>query len=284
MPELEKKTHKHDAYTAVNYSRLEEDCDDPIKITYFDFGGKGEPLRLAAYYAGIPFIDERLTRDEFIRRKESGALPFGQVPLMTCDNDLGGLGYVPQCSAILRYIGRKSRDGKYTNVYPGNEYETAQIDAVLALDDDCFTGLVVHNYKARFGFDFLADEEKYSAELASVRANLANTIFPRHLASLERSINKEGEYLASQEKPSIADFNWMPRLQYIANLDFIDDQFLAPFPKLKAAYKAFFELSRVQRYYMQQGGVVPDSYESEPYDDYQRLELFFEKRLKAMTK
>ena len=77
-----------------------------LTLYYFDFGGKAEPIRLALHYLGIPFIDHRFSdRDEFLRLKASGELPFGQVPALK-------VSYSPsvkeviltQSAAILRFV------------------------------------------------------------------------------------------------------------------------------------------------------------------------------------
>ena len=40
----------------------------------------GEPIRLLMTYAGIEFTDYRFTdRNDFMKMKENGELPFGQV-------------------------------------------------------------------------------------------------------------------------------------------------------------------------------------------------------------
>ncbi|KAI9620366.1 hypothetical protein KEM48_008189 [Puccinia striiformis f. sp. tritici PST-130] len=55
------------------------------KLTYFDMkGGRGDSIRMAFHYAGIPFEDERLTREEFGAIKDS--LPSGQLPILSIDD------------------------------------------------------------------------------------------------------------------------------------------------------------------------------------------------------
>ena len=50
-----------------------------LKLMYFDIKGKGEPIRLALRYLGIPFEDYRFKDGEFMELKTSGKLMFGQV-------------------------------------------------------------------------------------------------------------------------------------------------------------------------------------------------------------
>ncbi len=39
------------------------------KLTYFDFAGRAESTRWIFAVAGVDYIDERLTREEFAKRK-----------------------------------------------------------------------------------------------------------------------------------------------------------------------------------------------------------------------
>ena len=49
-----------------------------MKLFYFGFYGRGEPIRLLAHYAKIPnFEDVRLTFEEWPALKASGILEFG---------------------------------------------------------------------------------------------------------------------------------------------------------------------------------------------------------------
>ena len=71
------------------------------KLYYFDLPGKGEAIRLACAHGGFALEDIRITRDEFNAMKESGKLPFGQVPLL----ELPSGQCLSQSAAIMRYIG-----------------------------------------------------------------------------------------------------------------------------------------------------------------------------------
>ena len=72
------------------------------KLYYFDIPGKGEAIRLACAHSGFALEDIRITRDQFIALKESGKLPFGQVPLL----ELPTGECLSQSAAIMRYIGK----------------------------------------------------------------------------------------------------------------------------------------------------------------------------------
>jgi len=66
-----------------------------LKLTYFPGGGRAEAIRLAFFVADIPFEDERITNEQFSKRK--GLLPFGQLPILEVDGVV-----IAQSHAILR--------------------------------------------------------------------------------------------------------------------------------------------------------------------------------------
>ena len=74
-----------------------------MKLIYFPAYGRGEPIRMAFWKAGVEFEDARITHEEFGKMKADGTLPFGQVPVLELD-DGTRLG---QSGAILSYIGSK---------------------------------------------------------------------------------------------------------------------------------------------------------------------------------
>lgn len=94
-----------------------------LKLTYFGLG-RADSVRLALYIGQVPFVDERLTREQFNARKPS--LPFGRLPVLEIDGVT-----VAETSVALRYAGRLS------GLYPVNAPLAAlQIDEVLhALDE-----------------------------------------------------------------------------------------------------------------------------------------------------
>ncbi len=58
-----------------------------LKLYYFNIPGKGEAIRLACAYGGIPLDDFRMHPNEFHDLKISGKIPFGQVPALSVDDD-----------------------------------------------------------------------------------------------------------------------------------------------------------------------------------------------------
>ena len=48
-----------------------------LKLTYFNFGGRAEAIRLAFVVGGVPFEDERLSFAEVAAKKAAGAFKYG---------------------------------------------------------------------------------------------------------------------------------------------------------------------------------------------------------------
>ena len=71
-------------------------------LIYFDLYGRAEPMRMLLTHAQVQFEDKRISQEEFVQMKESGALPSGQVPLWE-DNGR----QVNQTAAILRLLGKQ---------------------------------------------------------------------------------------------------------------------------------------------------------------------------------
>lgn len=97
-----------------------------FSIILFLKGARGDSIRMAFHYGGIPFTDERLSREEFSKIKET--LPFGQVPILKVDDNK----FLFQELAILRYV------GQLVGLYPTDREEAVQVDIALCCVDGTF--------------------------------------------------------------------------------------------------------------------------------------------------
>ncbi len=78
-----------------------------VDITYFNYCGLGESVRLWAAAAGVPFNDNELTKAQWPKVKaDASKTPFGQLPVLQS----GGF-QLAQAVAILQYIADKARKG-----------------------------------------------------------------------------------------------------------------------------------------------------------------------------
>eukprot|EP00656_Telonema_subtile_P056698 TRINITY_DN912_c0_g1_i1.p1 TRINITY_DN912_c0_g1~~TRINITY_DN912_c0_g1_i1.p1 ORF type:complete len:230 (-),score=63.16 TRINITY_DN912_c0_g1_i1:170-859(-) len=94
------------------------------KLTYFDFTGRAEAIRLALKIGSVEFSEERLAFQDWPAVKPS--TPWGSLPFLTL-SDGSVLG---QQRAILRLIGRS------TNLYPEDPLQAARVDELMDAADD----------------------------------------------------------------------------------------------------------------------------------------------------
>ena len=216
-----------------------------LKLFYFNIPGKGEPIRLALTYAGIPFEDVRLDGEKFRELKESGRLAFGQVPAL----ELPDGRQIVQSNAILRYIGRIAKEDL---LYPKDPYAAAMVDSILDAENDMMTGVHVYRYKGRFGWGHVAEDP---SSLEKAKASLTEEVLPRHLAAFERlaELSKSG-WIAGTAGPSIADFVLQPRLSWLDEGVALDGPsgFLSKCPRLAEMCKSLLELPAIKAYYAKQ--------------------------------
>jgi glutathione S-transferase len=87
------------------------------KLIYFDARGICEAIRMIFRYANESFIDERLTKKQWLRIKDH--TPFGKIPILEYDGKKLG-----QCYAISRFLARKF------NLIGTDEWDQAKADEV----------------------------------------------------------------------------------------------------------------------------------------------------------
>ena len=229
-----------------------------FRLYYFDLPGKGEPIRLACSFSGIPLEDIRLSFEQFGEMKKDGSiLKFGQVPclVVTATDPATGSSEdinICQSAAIMRFLGRVSFESEeYNTIYPaGNLKEAAFVDSLLDQEIDLFTGLTVSRYQGRFGFGFLAE----SPELVkSVRKSLNEEVLPRHLSFFEKILTDSatGWLSNSSNDPTIIDFVLVPRLQWLINgsHDGISTDIISKNFPLLVSYMHKFENAEFYRQY-----------------------------------
>ncbi|RLN31374.1 hypothetical protein BBO99_00006724 [Phytophthora kernoviae] len=141
-----------------------------LKLTYFPFPGRAEPIRLALFMGGLAFEDERIGVDELNSRRSS--LPFNQLPVLEVDGEM-----VSQALAILRYVGTLS--GLYS---PSNIMEMLRIDEVFSLIDEFYSS---YTWNASYF-------EQYPMKQLQLRTTLAEETLPKTLGFLENRVSRWG--------------------------------------------------------------------------------------------
>lgn len=149
-----------------------------LKLTYLDIPGLGEKIRLTLMIAGLPFEDERIGYEEVARRRATGELPFGQVPVLQID----GRQTFAQSNAILRYIGREA------GLYPLG-VDQLRCDAVLEALMQLDVALLPQYYRAAMGRSPTTGTPQVPLsprQQEEVKVQLCDDVIPVSLARLER--------------------------------------------------------------------------------------------------
>ncbi|OXA54214.1 glutathione S-transferase 1 [Folsomia candida] len=82
-------------------------ASETYKLTYFDFRGLAEPIRLMFAFAGVDYIDERVPQDASWPEKKA-TLPWGTMPVLEVRPGKSGPSFVlAQVAAIGRYLAKK---------------------------------------------------------------------------------------------------------------------------------------------------------------------------------
>ena len=155
-----------------------------LKLTYFNASGRAEVTRLALHYGNIPFIDHRVSFEEFGTSIKPN-LPLGQVPLLDIDE---GKTTLVQSAAIQSYAARLA------GLYPEDSVVIAKVEMVLHTLEDLFPPLVILLLTGN-----LTEDEKEKTIQTYVEVTL-----PRAFSMLENLIEPSSTFMMGNE-PTLAD-------------------------------------------------------------------------------
>ncbi|KAH9472886.1 hypothetical protein MJO28_001261 [Puccinia striiformis f. sp. tritici] len=137
------------------------------KLTYFDINGsRGDSIRMALHYGGIPFTDERLA-PEWLTSDFKDSLPFGQVPILTIDENK----VISQEGAIILYVGR------LVGLYPDDREEAVKVDITSCFVEDLYRDVLAFFAPEHPGRDIITKmtiEERIPKTLGYLDKYLAN--------------------------------------------------------------------------------------------------------------
>jgi len=145
-----------------------------LRLRYFAFPGRAEPIRDTLRIGHIDFEDEHLTPEQFLDCRAAGELPFGGLPVLVVETSEGSQ-CVAQSNAILRFAGRLA--GLYPVDLP---LQALKVDEVLDVGEDinCLIGPSLHEM----------DSERKMA----MRKELAEETLPFWLGCLDRLLIANG--------------------------------------------------------------------------------------------
>lgn len=181
----------------------------PLKITYFNFKGRAEPIRLALVIGGIEFEDNRVNAEEFQAIKLS--LPYGQLPVMEVDGEL-----MAQGLGLLTYA------GKLSGLLPEDPIKALRVHEILGAGEDLTNAL-------RPSF-FEQDE----AKRLEMRKALSEGTLPRWFGMIEKRITGWGTQYAAADELTIADLSLYVQLGSIKDgvLEGVPAEIMNSFPKI----------------------------------------------------
>lgn len=224
-----------------------------LKLTYFDFGGRAEAIRLVLHVASIPFVDERLSHAVFAERKTS--LPYGKVPVLTVDGE-----EIAETQGILRYVSRLA------GMYPANDALAAMlVDEIFAGCQDFFE----KNLMASFNEQDMEKKKRMREEA------LAGPL----VTGLER-IEKRLKLIA--EYPLFTDSNTLQMHEILTwdnvamfksgMLDFIPTDITDKYPAMTAMFDKVAAHPKVKHWVATKGNVKPTSIKLTYFDMQGRAE------------
>mmetsp|Transcript_16479 Transcript_16479/g.23244 ORF Transcript_16479/g.23244 Transcript_16479/m.23244 type:complete len:360 (-) Transcript_16479:91-1170(-) len=213
--------------TATNESLKTTTTTTTIKemhftLTYFRFGGSAEAIRCAFHMGHIDFEDFRISHREFETERDSGALPYGQLPVLdvttttrmtrtrttkttddvskidttvttappsphiTTDTSSSAETIrLPQSTAILRFV------GKLAKLYPEDALTALRCDALIDAVQDFNEALrpTIKPYKSELNED----------DWWSMRWELGTFTIPLWLRRVSFQLSEEGPFALGKE-------------------------------------------------------------------------------------
>ncbi|KNC78068.1 hypothetical protein SARC_09489 [Sphaeroforma arctica JP610] len=194
-----------------------------IKLTYFDFKGRGEPIRVAFAYGDVLYVDNRIQYKDWPSVKAT--TPLGQLPILEVDGKVYTQGF-----AILRYAGKKA------GLYPSDELEALRVDEALQVIEESFNAKIGQSMGIQD-----AEEKK------AFRSKLVTEVLPPYAAKLDEYC--DGGYFGNSI--SIADIAMNEIIVWIKSgmLEDIPADFFDAYPNLTQMYKNVTEDSKLKSYF-----------------------------------
>jgi len=196
------------------------------KLTYFDGRGKGEIIRLVLTAADVPFEDNRISHEDFVKVKQD--LPFLQVPIFEIDGKIT----LCQSSAIARHLARKY------NLAGKSELEQVQADVIVDCIQDSISPIPVF---WRF--------EQDPIRKAELKRKYIEEQLPAWLTKLEALLvaNNGGDGYFVGDELTLADLH-LVRAQGSLELQAGLSQPFVKYPKLNALFERVIKLPKIAAY------------------------------------
>lgn len=158
------------------------------KLTYFDTGGRAEPVRIAFHSADIDFEDVRISFPDFMAMRDS--LRFNCLPILEIDGEV-----VTQSNAMCRYV------GKMAGLYPEDNLQALYCDEAMGAIED-----LLHTLTPTFGLE--------GDELKAAREKLVDGWMTTFVRGLGELIERGGDYFADN-RITVADLKVAGLIQWL---------------------------------------------------------------------
>lgn len=202
-----------------------------LKLIYFDIhGGRGEAARLALSIGGVAFEDDRVTFEDWPKRKPG--ILFGALPVLEVDGQA-----LAQSNTINRYIGR------LTGLYPDDIWQAALCDE--AMD-------IVEELNVRIAPTLFLPEDQKKTQ----REALAAGPIPAYLAGLQQRLEAHGGEYFADHRLTVADIKVYLVVQWLTSgmLDHIPtDMPRKVAPRLLEHHDRVANHPAIRTYYQQRG-------------------------------
>lgn len=199
-----------------------------LRLTYFQTPGYAEASRLALTLGGLEFEDRRVDWDGFKELRDSGAMPWGLLPILETDE-----GTIAESRAILTHSGRLA------GLEPENLYTRAKVEEAVDVIND-ISGTMSHTWP-------LEGEAKVAArrELVAPDGALRKVLnrIDAHMAGRE--------WMADTNGPSIADLRAFTAIFQLASghYDGIEASLFADMTNLRAYHDRLANVPAIAAYY-----------------------------------
>jgi len=221
-----------------------------IKLTYFNFPGAAEKIRLAFWLGGITFEDERIEFADWPALKPT--TPYGQVPIMTIDDGP----YISQSMAMLRFAADLAPE-----LYPTEKMLEMEEIMGLVFDFERAWGpsLYIGMAPENFGYGLIPSTslEKGSPEhgetVKAMRQRFLETDLPRFCKYFEDRITSSGGPFLCGSKPTLPDCCLFSLLEIYTKgiLEHVPADCLEKFPAIISYIDSFQSLEEVVAYRQQ---------------------------------
>jgi prostaglandin-H2 D-isomerase / glutathione transferase len=207
-----------------------------IKLTYFDYEGAAEPIRLAFALSGTPYEDHRIKFPDWPQLKRVDGGPMHA-----------------QSGALLRWAGKTFS----TTLYP--DHKLLEIEEAIGVVEDMrdsfmpFKLLSMRPTMLGYAQEFPKTDEG-KALVEKMRKGWIRTELPRFAQYLAGLMDRHGGglWLADPDGPTIADCKLIPLLLPLTrgNIDHISPHCLDDHPRLVEYMKRFCALDQIQGRYL----------------------------------